>query len=36
LITRELNNISSTEKYLQLYYLLFYIIMKVQKIRKRK
>ena len=36
LITIELNNISSTEKYLQLYYLLFYIIMKVQKIRKRK
>jgi len=36
LITRELNNRSSTEKYLQLSYLLFYIIMKVQKIRKRK
>ena len=36
LITRELNNRSFTEKYLQLYYFLFYIIMKVQKIRKRK
>jgi len=36
LITRELNNRSSTEKYLQLSYLLFYIIMKVQKIKRRK